>query len=157
MINLIKFICYIIRIKYSMLKISICLPWNMYLHGSCHERFNPKGHYINDILLDLDEFYNEGEELLFKFNSYYENHWIYEVGGYKRYIEPKIELVNVYEIENYSLCIPKTFALKIFQRKWKKYYRQKINFYKNIKNLRIRQLTGKFFKNNYLKKIRYSY
>ena len=111
-----------------MLQLSICLPWNRYLHGQHFDEFNPKGHYINDLILDLDEFYNEGNEIIFKFKSCYENQWIYDVGGMKKYIEPTIELVNVYKIENYSLCIPKTYALKIFQRKWKKYYKQKISF-----------------------------
>lgn len=129
-----------------MLQLSICLPWNEYLHGYVENEFIPKGHYINDIIIDLDEFYNEGEELLIKFNTFYENQWIFEVGGHKNYIEPTIELVKVYEIENYSLCIPKTYALRIFQRKYKKYYQQKMSFYKNIKNLRMRELTGKFFK-----------
>ena len=127
-----------------MLQLSICLPWNRYLHGQHFDEFNPKGHYINDLILDLDEFYNEVGEIIFKFRSCYENQWIYDVGGTKKYIEPTIELVNVYEIENYSLCIPKTYALKIFQRKWKKYYQQKISFYKNLKNIRMRELTGKF-------------
>ena len=127
-----------------MLQLSICLPWNIYLHGYIENEFIPKGHYINDIILDLDEFYNEGDEIILKFRSDYENQWFYDVGGNKNYFEPKIELVNVYEIENYSLCIPKTFGLKLLQRKWKRYYQQKINFHKSVKNIRMRELTGRF-------------
>ena len=46
-----------------------------------------------------------------------------------------------------SVCYFKTFWLKIFQRKYKKYYRQLIkiiNKRKNIRNLLNKELTGKW-------------
>ena len=46
-------------------------------------------------------------------------------------------------VETY-LCILKTFWLKLFQRKWKQYYRDKILIRKNPKVLLNRQIYGKW-------------
>tara|TARA_B110001452_G_C15145846_1_gene398894 strand:+ start:507 stop:950 length:444 start_codon:yes stop_codon:yes gene_type:complete len=46
-------------------------------------------------------------------------------------------------VETY-LCILKTFWLKLFQRKWKQYYRNKILIRKNPKVLLNRQIYGKW-------------
>ena len=128
-----------------MLKISICIPYNSFFHGYYLDDSNPKGHYLNDMTLNLEEFYNEGDELISRIKSFYENIWVYEVGRNDiTYIEPSIEIVTLYDIGDYSLCIPKTFGLKLFQRKWKRYYHQKINFHKSVKNIRMRELTGRF-------------
>jgi hypothetical protein len=128
-----------------MLGISICLPYNKIFHGNYWYDFNPRGHYLNEMILDLDEFYNEGDELISRMKAFYENYWVYEAGTDDNYyIEPKIEIVNLYNKGDYSLCILQTYALKIFQRKWKKYYHQKNRFYKNFNNIRMRELTGRF-------------
>ena len=46
--------------------------------------------------------------------------------------------------ESLSVCVIKTFWLKIFQRKWKKYYYEKMRFVKNPKSLMNRQIHGKW-------------
>ena len=47
-----------------------------------------------------------------------------------------------------SVCILKTFWLHIFQRKYKQYYKKKMAFFKNPKSLMIRELQGKWERNN---------
>ena len=42
----------------------------------------------------------------------------------------------------------KTFWLRIFQRKWKNDYYRKVKFYKNPKNLFLREIGVKRFKNS---------
>ena len=125
-----------------MLQLSICLPYNKFIHGYRNNEFNPDGHYLNEMTMNLEEFYSEGVDIIDRIKSFYKNVSVYD--GYPIYIEPNIQIVSIYNIENYSPCIPKTYGLKIFQRKWKKYYSQKIKFYKNIKHIRMRELTGKF-------------
>jgi len=59
-------------------------------------------------------------------------------------ISNSIQIVDLYEKEDTCLCIIKTIWLKIFQRKYKNYYNKKMNYYKNPKNIRMRQITGKW-------------
>lgn len=129
-----------------MLQLAITLPYNRILHGYYFEDFNPSGHFINDFIINLEEFYNgEGIEHLKQTTYFYENNIIYEGNSNENdFIHPKLEIIDHYEIDNYSLGIPKTFYLRVLQRKWKKYYKQKMLFYKNIKNIRIRETTGSF-------------
>lgn len=54
------------------------------------------------------------------------------------------QILQLYEIEDTCLCIIKTIWLKIFQRKYKKYYNKKMSYYKNPRNIRKRNLTGKW-------------
>lgn len=56
----------------------------------------------------------------------------------------KVEIVERNEIGEYIICIPKTFWLKLLQRKWKKYYNKMMNKRKNPRNLMKRQIYGKW-------------
>ena len=42
------------------------------------------------------------------------------------------------------ICILKTFWLRIFQRKWRRYFKKKMAFFKNPKSLRRREIYGSF-------------
>ncbi len=59
----------------------------------------------------------------------------------------KLDIVQIiYLNTGHEICIPKTFWLKIFQRKYKKYYKnlqELIKRAKNPKALRLRELMGK--------------
>ena len=50
-----------------------------------------------------------------------------------------------------SCAIKKTFWIKIFQKKWRNFYKNKLNFMKNLNNLKYRELHGSWPKEYYLK------
>ena len=54
------------------------------------------------------------------------------------------QILQLYEKEDTCLCIIKTLWLKIFQRKYKNYYNKKMNYYKNPRNIRNRELYGRW-------------
>jgi hypothetical protein len=57
----------------------------------------------------------------------------------------RLEIVSTkHTVGEYTLCIPKTFWLKIIQRKWKKYYHKMMAKRKNPRNLLKREITGKW-------------
>lgn len=56
----------------------------------------------------------------------------------------KVEIVERYDVDEYTICVPKTFWLKLIQRKWKKYYHKMLSRRKNPKNLIKRQIYGKW-------------
>ena len=58
-----------------------------------------------------------------------------------------LQLVLNYNINGQTFCIIKTGLLIKFQKLWRKYYKQKINFYKNPKNIFIRQYNLFLVKN----------
>jgi hypothetical protein len=79
------------------------------------------------------------------------------IKNYEKIIQKKghlsLEIIEIYTIlqathaeysEPLSVCVIKTFWLKIFQRKWKKYYHKKMRFVKNPKSLMNRQIYGKW-------------
>jgi len=56
----------------------------------------------------------------------------------------ELQIVERVYYQDYEFCILKTFWLKIFQRKWKKYYHDMIERRKNIRNLQMRSIYGKW-------------
>ena len=52
----------------------------------------------------------------------------------------KLNLINEYNVENYSLGELHTYKINIIKRKWKKY----LNWKKKLKVLEYRRLYGKF-------------
>ena len=83
------------------------------------------------------EDYNE----LYDYLNLYVNLWNINTNP----IANSIQIVELYELEDTCLCVIKTVWLKIFQRKFKNYYNKKMNYYKNPRNIRNRQITGKWF------------
>ena len=43
-----------------------------------------------------------------------------------------------------EVCVLKTFWLRIFQRKWRAYFKKKMAFFKHPKSLMIREINGSF-------------
>ena len=68
------------------------------------------------------------------------------IRNYSRIIQSyNVDIFTTYIKDGVTLCIPKTFWLKIFQRKCKKYYRQlqmRIQRAKNPRNLMKREIYG---------------
>lgn len=56
----------------------------------------------------------------------------------------ELHIIKKVFIDDYTLCIIKTCWIKIFQRKWKKYYKTLLNNRKQIKTLFNRSITGKW-------------
>tara|TARA_B110000046_G_scaffold185932_1_gene230547 strand:+ start:4927 stop:5370 length:444 start_codon:yes stop_codon:yes gene_type:complete len=56
----------------------------------------------------------------------------------------ELQIVKRVYYKDYIFCIIKTFWLKILQRKWKKYYHIMMTKRKNIKNLQLRSVYGKW-------------
>lgn len=56
----------------------------------------------------------------------------------------ELQIVKRIYYKDYIFCIIKTFWLKIIQRKWKKYYHTMMAKKKNIKNLQMRSVYGKW-------------
>tara|TARA_Y100000389_G_scaffold84261_1_gene80902 strand:- start:1016 stop:1435 length:420 start_codon:yes stop_codon:yes gene_type:complete len=55
-----------------------------------------------------------------------------------------LHILELIYYNEYVFCIIKTFWLKIFQRKFKRYYKNLLIFKKNFKNILNRQVKGKW-------------
>ena len=92
-------------------------------------------------------------------NNIYANNCDVEIRNIKKIIEQTlhgklgiIERVNYHTTTygnsfEYTFAIDKTFWLKIFQRRWKKIYENKLSIIKkmhNLKNLQYREIHGKW-------------
>ena len=127
-----------------------------YYHPNIHGSENVKlySHFFYSLNITPDEFFedypdgwvNERQEILNLAYNYNITHPIIE--NYKNIlrktgclsldiIQPVIINDNGYDT---YVCILKTFWLRCFQRKWKKYYKNKILIWKNPKVLYNRQI-----------------
>ena len=124
------------------------------------ELFNPNFHGWDNYIFNAEDtnfihtsyLYCFGIEL----NEFLEDDYIVEVRETFRPQHPiirnweniqpsyKLEIVTKIEIGEYTLCIPKTFWLKLIQRKWKNYYKRKLAKCKNPRNLMKRAIHGKW-------------
>ena len=126
------------------------------------ELFNPNFHGWDN---ELNQFSEEEEKLIHtsylfclevENEDFFNNDYIIEVNDVNRPTHPiirnweniipsyKIEIVEKNEIGEYTICVPKTFWLKIIQRKWKKYHQKMMKKRKNPRNLMKRQIYGKW-------------
>ena len=128
----------------------------------CHGVLNPEVHNIGYIYTSLlyqygltgDEFFDmtydyrkEWEDVIE--NQYWRQHDLSL--NYNphirntRAIRPNcLHIVKRIQYEDYTLCIIKTFWLKIIQRKWKRWYHNMLAKRKNPRNLMHRQIYGKW-------------
>lgn len=101
------------------MKIAITQLWNQLQHGG-NNSSKANGHYLNILILDIEEFFDLSNN---------------EIPS-----NTKLNLINEYNVENYSLGELHTYKINIIKRKWKKY----LNWKKKIKVLEYRRLYGKF-------------
>jgi hypothetical protein len=104
--------------------------------------------------LSLDNFYDtniDSERNTWETNGPWLGHTHDESIFYNPFIRNTraIKLNDLHIVErvyykDYIFCIIKTFWLKILQRKWKKYYHNMMTKRKNIKNLQLRSVYGKW-------------
>lgn len=98
--------------------------------------------YLFSMAIDKQEFFDD-DYLIEVRDSFLPEHPI--IRNWSN-IQPsfKLEIVERKEVGEYTICIPKTFWLKLLQRKWKNYYLKMINKRKNPRTLLRRELTGKW-------------
>ena len=140
-------------------KIGLVEFYNPLIHGSN----NPKlcSQFLYSLNISVDEFINDHpngwvddminrNHNVFNWRNINVSHPIIE--NYNNIIHKKgsvtLEIIKPYIVmdqgqETY-LCIIKTFWLKLFQRKWKQFYKDKILSRKNPKVLLNRQIYGKW-------------
>jgi hypothetical protein len=96
---------------------------------------------LNNHWLVLCSMNYENYDELYEYSTLYVNLW----DSINNKLLNSIQIVDLYEKEDTCLCIIKTVWLKIFQRKFKNYYNKKMSYYKNPRNIRKREITGKWF------------
>ena len=101
------------------MKVAITQLWNKTQHGG-EDDSKANGHYLNILILDIDDFL--------------------EMSNDEIPIYTKFNLINEYNLDNYSLGEIHTYKINIIKRKWKKY----LNWKKKLKVLEYRRLYGKF-------------
>ena len=55
---------------------------------------------------------------------------------------------NQYVYRDRTFCI-RSYGIEKFQKLWREYYKKKLSFAKNVRNLRYRELYGKYPKSKY--------
>lgn len=142
----------------SKYELGICELYNSHIHGFTKSSYiHMDGHYIVYWSIDLDSFmfcddYKDVISLLVDGYYIYINNTRHPtIRNYNNIIKRvnyiKLDIIECIEIDSGEIiAIIKTFWIKIFQRKWKKYYSgliKKIKYNKNIKNRLNLELSGK--------------
>jgi len=136
-------------------QLAICELYHPYFHGDLNDEDNTLKNYIYNSYLCT---YAIEKEYLYD-QTLYGTPWLMSrtrfcpthpsIRNYNILKEYKLEIVQmIYLNTGHQLCIPKTFWLKIIQRKYKKYYKElqtRILLAKHPKALLRRQITGKRF------------
>ena len=140
-------------------KLAICELYHPYFHGYLNDENNRTKKYIYNSYLvasyieqeeqfdnDLYPTNNSGPWGLSRHRSCPQSNHPY-IRNYTNIVKTySVEIVQPIHLNTgHAICIPKTFWLKIFQRKYKKYYKnlqKRISHAKNPKLLMHRQITG---------------
>ncbi len=145
-------------------ELAYCEIYKPVQHGILDDNYDKFKIYTSimyQLELSLDEFYENGEETTRK---EWEKHgpWLCDSSSPEEYYSEssifhnpfvrnscaiklnELHIVKRVYYEDYEFCILKTCWLKIFQRKWKKYYQDMMERRKNIKNLQWRSIHGKW-------------
>ena len=101
------------------MKVAITQLWNQVQHGG-DDNSRAEGHYLNILILDVDDFLSLTLD---------------EIPS-----SSKFNLINEYNLDDYSLGELHTYKINIIKRKWRKY----LNWKKKLKVLEYRRLYGKF-------------
>lgn len=133
-------------------KLAFCVFFNSYIHGK-DENSSPNIdlHYLILHSVNIDSFYNSEEFTLFM-NMIHMSREFYRryfqrkekstehpvIRNYKTAVSKKnyisLEIIEHIELEHGGehVAIYKTFWLRIFQRKWKKYYHNKMKLMRKL-------------------------
>ena len=136
--------------------IAVVQRWNSNLHGTSSD----EGPYIN---------YMQTKYLLSWDTHYYDSDTDTDDEGNRYTVEEQIDdalafadpdtitlgdrnawrthiaciIRNQYVYRDRTFCV-RNYGIEKFQRKWRDYYKKKLAFAKNIRNLRFRELYGKY-------------
>lgn len=141
-------------------QLGICELFNKYIHGYDESSANNIiYHYLVYDTIELDEFYDNSfieyiHILSREYHNYRANHLIHTlpITNYvhiikkQDYIKPEIIHISKLNGNEEVACI-KTFWIRILQKKWKKYYKQKqklIQQRKTIFAINYRNIYGKW-------------
>ena len=144
-------------------RLAICELFNPYFHAfDYHSDSTITSQYLIFETVDIESFYNNDYKLSIQFlksnyhrilNNNIETRRILSlqhpiIENYKNIVSnSKYYTIDIVEMDVLTgqehVAYKKTFWLSIFQRKWKNNYYKKMNFYKNPKNLFIRQINGR--------------
>ena len=86
--------------------------------------------YNDDYIIDAEEANRPDHPLI--------RNWTNSIKPYS------LQIVEKFEYRNFTLCVIKTFWIKIIQKRWRRYYNSMLSKRRNIKNLRMRELNGKW-------------
>jgi hypothetical protein len=141
----------------SKYKLAICELYNTNYHGYTNNSYKfINNNFLIQFIFTIEAFYHNEHNSCVEFlqrNIYHGEHPIIrnykKISSNKNYI--KLDIVQDYYLSgNEHIAIIKTFWLKIFQRIWKKFYKnrkQLIKFYSNPKQLMKREINGKNISN----------
>ncbi len=137
------------------MQLALCEIYHPYFHGTDHNDSNLTCSFICMHTLTPDEFYNDDYKYMVSLwqqrrenvninrlkHSYIRN---YQSILYNHiYMMP--QLISIFESsDGHSVCILHTLWLKIIQRKWKKYYQQKLAYCKQPSSLYRRSIIGRW-------------
>ena len=144
-------------------RLAICELFNPYFHAfDYHSDSTITSQYLIFETVDIESFYNNDYKLSIQFlksnyhrilNNNIETRRILSlqhpiIENYKNIVSnSKYYTIDIVEMDVLTgqehVAYKKTFWLSIFQRKWKNNYYKKMNFYKNPKNLFLRQINGR--------------
>lgn len=146
--------------KYNLGLYDLYLP---HIHGETHSH-HIKNNLLLDSIIPIDMFFDNYENIkcdiknkIINFQTFilnyeelygsFTNEFKGKVNALKNIAPYKLSIIKQINYKEYVFCINKTFWLKCFQRAWKKYYREKVRFYKNPKNILNRQICGNIKRN----------
>ena len=101
------------------MQVAVTQIWDKKYHGG-DDNSIIQGHHLNLGTMNLDEFLRMTKN---------------DIPSYT-----KFNLINVYDIDEYSLGELHTYKINIIKRKWRKY----LNWKKRLKVLEYRRLYGKY-------------
>ena len=100
-----------------MLSLATCVPQS-YIHGETSDN------YIVIYGYDLDEFYSNEWKAETKFYIKHVKNINHPIRNYKKIIKnisEKMQLVEIFRVNDVDVCILHTYKINIFKRLWKKY------------------------------------
>ena len=101
------------------MQVAVTQLWDKKYHGGGDNSII-RGHHLNLGTINLDEFLRMSKK---------------DIPSYT-----KFNLINVYDIDEYSLAEIHTYKINIIKRRWRKY----LGWKKRLKTLRYRRLYGKY-------------
>jgi hypothetical protein len=152
-------------------KLAILELYSPYKHGTLEYKYQDiYNNYIILDIIDINEFYNDLPNINKDIEMLYEMYDMFSsqvsenpdiekihpsIRNYcniiknpkqleLRIIEPISKCIGPHEYDSYSLACDKTHWIKLIQRSWKKCLQKRMSAKKNHKNLKYKEINGKY-------------